>query len=836
MEEINRLIDGMNSDVHPSMQPANTTRYSLNFTPLSKDGNMYSVTNESGTVLFSEVSFPAGFKVIGYRVLNIDIIVVLADNLGHSQVGYIREDGSPHNDYGFYHPVAPANPDGTVPVDNSELGFKVTHPVSCRARKTIDSHRILYYTDNLNPFGRIDLDNPPKVGEAKETARLVFDQSIPRIGLKEIKEGVQGSIKPGVYSFVTRYVTENGGFTSFGLPCNFIPMVPSERSAGVNAYHGQFYNDSEINKNIVLKISNIDTKYRELQIIAISYNETGVFQSSVVSSIPITSDTIEYTFTGATIEDVKITREELIDVPIAYNRAKCIEQKDNTLFLSNLSEAIEESDTLQEIANNVKVSYEIEEVAYCNREESGSASSTGFYKQTGPIISEADKVFIRMSKNVESPSLTDFELRRNDSKGFATLSITTFATVAAGTTITLESAGAGDITFTGETSPGTGADDTFLAVTSNLDSTVNLINAINNHPDNVNYAAVLNGSNLKLYWIGTGTGNGKNITVVGGGTSGSTTISGGSTSATLINPTAVSISGNIITLTFGVDVLTTEDELYIGDIFSDSGEVYTTGSDADSNKNYENLTEDTTSTATTPESFSSTFTDYIDERFTFEKKTYRRDEVYSLGFFLLYKDGTTSFVYHIPGNDKTDIGSVSSITGIPVTEGKNPSPSPIGNTGNTSGLLGTYVSTAEYPLIQSFPGPEEGDSTPLDVIDLQPKPRSDRRVLHHVMPSTAQEPHYRVSGTTTYIRLISLKFEFLQSIPTDILSNVAEIIFVRERRNSETNKSIFAQGIVGKLVESADHFDDNGNVTGTLEGNVKYDYNLMVIVILNITF
>ena len=140
-EDSNKLVKGMNQDIHPGGQMPHTYRNMRNFVPLSRDGDIYSITNEDGTELFTNVTFPTGMHVIGHTVLNNDIIVVLANDAGNSQVGYIREDiNTLDPSYGFYHPVAPYDVAGdTYPENNSELGFNRSHPVDCVSRTLIQN-------------------------------------------------------------------------------------------------------------------------------------------------------------------------------------------------------------------------------------------------------------------------------------------------------------------------------------------------------------------------------------------------------------------------------------------------------------------------------------------------------------------------------------------------------------------------------------------------------------------------------------------------------------------------------------------------------------------------
>ena len=180
MEDINRLLEGLNLDVNPHQQPDHTMRYCLNFVASTEEGNTYAITNEKGTLIFDTV-FPVGFKVMGWSVLNNEIIVILVDETGHTVIGVIKEDDTPHTTYKNFHPLAPVTSSGAVVFNNHEFGFSQEHPIDCISRVLINGHRMLYFTDNNVPFGVIDLDEPPVVNSIQNTVALTFTQSVPVI-------------------------------------------------------------------------------------------------------------------------------------------------------------------------------------------------------------------------------------------------------------------------------------------------------------------------------------------------------------------------------------------------------------------------------------------------------------------------------------------------------------------------------------------------------------------------------------------------------------------------------------------------------------------------------
>jgi len=794
----NRLKKGINQDIHPAEQSEHSYRGALNIVPISEDGNIYSISNEDGTIDIDRVTLPLGKKVIGKTVLNNDIILVLADSAGNSQVGYIREDSSNlHPDYGIYHPIAPYNPDGLTiqeqyPEDNSEFNFTMDYPVDCVARKIIDGSRILYYTDNNNPFGRINLDNPPEVGEIANQAQLVFDQRVPTVKLDKIVEEVSGDIPPGSYQFITRYVTQNGGTTTFGIPSDLISIVPTIKKDGVDNYSGEYPSYGNTNKNIALTISNIDLNYQELEIIVAYYSEAGVFQSQIAGTVPITSDTVNYTFTDISNgEERPITREELRQVPISYKKAKAIEQKDNTLFLSNLrGETIDDS-YLQKVANNITVSYEIEELPYSGREGnvtfSEGLSYTAFIESDNkikvefgtPIKSFTFETGVNRIDTATGNPVYGSEDQVLSKEGEPAVAVIDVSLAVDTDTLTLEGE-----TFTASTTPTTALE---FDVADPISSLITVINSV----DRSYYAEPYNdgADKIKFIWKGIG-GEGAVITATGGIVV-PASFTGEVAVVTSYDCTGMEPSGNsAIIYTFaGATKISLADELYSNVIYSLTDAAYT----VNAFPILDSVDGDEVNAPTSNKSFS----DFVDEKVAHEKRGYRRGEVYSLGFMLLFKDGTTSFVYHIPGNDK----GINSL-------GKTYPSVGTYNIGETTGLLGTYLSEETYPLDQNYPGiPTEPGDDPISSV---------RNVRHHVMPRLDQEPHFRqTNGNNAVIRTMGLKFELnpLFDIPDDLKEKVEEIVFVREMRNSNLNRSVHTQGLVNRLVESADHFNNAGFVS-----------------------
>lgn len=815
MESKNLLIGGINKDVSPLKQGENSVREMINFVLLDNGGSMFSISNEEGTILFDKVTFPDGFKPIGYTVLDKDIIVVLV-NGAFSQVGYIRQDDSElHPTYGYYHPSAPYDElSDSYPENNSELGFSLDYPVDCTSRKLINGHRILYFTDNYNPFGRVDLDSPPLVGNVADEVKLTFNQSIPTIKVKEIKENVSGTFQPGAYQVITRYVTETGGVTTFGVPSGVIPMVPTLRSGNINDYSGAFNDDEVINKNIVVEFTDVDTQFQELEIVLVYYEgETSVFNASIIAQVPINSDTIEYTITGINYENIiGITKQELNRVNVSYTRAKCISQKDNVLFLSNLSSDREDSfKDIQLAVNQTSVSYNVNEVQYNGRGESVTTSFLTL-ELIVAYISELTLLTLSFSNDIDASASTlgEYILLKSGNPSSSSITIDD-NTIADNDTITI---GVGpsqaSIVITMETTDSDTIEKCPIGATD-LETAINLAQTINESPNITEYSALVNGNSVSLFWNSLSPSS-DGVTIVSSQVNISTTnFSGYSNVPYEVQPTSVQVIGKLINLTFPVSV-TTLDRIRVNNVTS-FGDEYTNGSEASfpiSLGEEEGVSSD---------SLPLGYTDYLNEQFTYSFKTYKRNEVYSFGVTLLYKDGTSSPVFHIPAN-------ASYFNEVDFDNGKVEFP-PTGvdswgsfNTGETTGKLGTYVSQDTYPNDQFYPGDQLGDDNSTAIVGTYA-----RNIRHHVMPSVENEPHFRyLSSSNAVVRLINLNFAL--NLPNYVLEDVQKVMFVRERRQNQTNKSIYAQGLVNRSCIMADDYDNNGEVrdgaSNIVGGN---DYN-----------
>jgi len=845
--DINKFLGGLDTDSHPSQQKEHTIRYGLNFIPMTEEGNLYSITNESGTKLMSNIKFPTGFKPIGHTILNNDIIVILCDATNNSQIGYIVEDDSPDATTGFYHASGPVDSSGLPVSNNSELGFQKNRPVDCVSRKLINGHRLLYFTDNNVPYGFFDLDEPPVVGKVAESVKLIFDQSVPKITVTEIIEGVQSSIQPGVVQFITRYVTANGGTTIFGLPSEVFPIVTSEKKDGVSAYSGEFYEFGIVNKNLVVKFENVDTKYQELEVVALFYeSSSSVFRACVVGQVPISGDTVEFTYTGPNTENlINLTRAELQQVGVSYTHAKCIEQKDNSLFLSNLRDDRSKlSGDLQDVANKIRVKYRIENVQFSGRGDDVSTTpSLVFTNTSNPFLQGNFTCTLPMNEDVDSITAivpATYQLIKNGTPAAAAITIVDYTQIVVGNTIIISApTGAGytgsqvAVTFTAIAAGASPTAEQFAIGTDNNNTAINLFTAINNSLLITEYFAIAPTANVvSLSWSTVDIAANSTVTSNNTAAITATSFAGANTTVVTINATTAVVSvTNEIDITFPQTVNVADELIVLSPGFKN----------ATLTDDFETGTSGLPVLAVQPVGSAGLnvvpgFTDYTNEFLTATKKGYRRGEVYSLGFKVLWKDGSMSTAFHIPGYAGY---TTANTKGKIAPTGADLWPTTNVGTGTGQGYLGTYVSEDLYSLDQKYPGNDTGDDT-----TEQGPAGIERNIRHHYIPRLENEPHYKNDGGVEFIRVLGLDFEFTQAIPQSILEEADDIIFLRERRNTDNNKSIYSQGLIHKHMITADGFNNDGQVLGTalqdVSGsaydNMKSNYHLQEIPFFNLNF
>jgi hypothetical protein len=339
--KIHTFEKGTQKDTPKVNQPAGSYVDAQNAVNISNEGDFFALTNERG--VFPRAILPSGFQLIGKTVLDKDIIVFLV-NGGTFELGIIDS----LDNY-------------TQVFQSTDYAFGIDNPVDMEARTMFNGDRMVYYTDNNQPFGFFNIDS-----------KIIPDIDLPKLSLKEILDG-SGQLTAGVYQVVIRYMTKDLVPTNYSLVSDIIPIVDEGKGISWDAYDGAVQGTPTA-KSIVMQIDNIDPSFPFYEVVLVRYaGITNTFQAFVIDTNPIDAASESFTIDFVPEDATELTRSELRVTNITYTQAKCISQKDNRLFLSNLTEDTSRFvDELQEIANNMTVTYKIKEYDHKTPDSEGS--------------------------------------------------------------------------------------------------------------------------------------------------------------------------------------------------------------------------------------------------------------------------------------------------------------------------------------------------------------------------------------------------------------------------------------------------------------------------------
>jgi hypothetical protein len=338
MESQNNFSKGLHTDSHEQFQPQGTYRFAENYIRDISGA----LRNEPGTL--ARTAVPTGLEIIGSTVLGTKVILFLC-SLDSTQ-----------NEIGVFDSTT--NSYSTV-INDPVLNFKITNQVDAISRINFQHESIAYYVDNINPPRKINIDAPPTAATYSAATKLIRDLTNTTIALDGVYD-IGGNLKCGTYQFGIRYVDANGNKTAFGQWSKEVPVTPYPKSIGRQQFQGGDLGTIAL-KTIILDLGNLDPLFPFIEVGVSYFNASAQQVFKIADKIPVNNTTMIYTFSALPPDDAETIdfNEAVVQFP-NITTAKCIEQKDNRCFISNVNEATEAD--LQEIANNISVEYEITEV------------------------------------------------------------------------------------------------------------------------------------------------------------------------------------------------------------------------------------------------------------------------------------------------------------------------------------------------------------------------------------------------------------------------------------------------------------------------------------------
>lgn len=306
--------NGMWLDGNPNAQPPNTSRENKNII-FTNDFNQ--ITNEKGFTKIKDLVLTP----IGKIILDSNRFIVFSTDDVSSEIGLMSND------------------EYKIIYSNAGLKFKKANPIHGKFFVNNRNQCIITWTDGVQPLRslNIDIDN--------ETTGIEQINTFNPYLSPKIKATVQvnGQLKAGSYIPVVRFIHLDGSTTNFIKEYNPV-YIENEVESGLPT-----------NKNINLEITDIDTKYNQIEI-GYVYETKGVKTAHLLKRIKINgSPTLFVTITGKEVAQTVDVTDIIID-NANYKTIQHITVFDDQLIGINVSEH-EEPDFSKLIKDTVSLKW-----------------------------------------------------------------------------------------------------------------------------------------------------------------------------------------------------------------------------------------------------------------------------------------------------------------------------------------------------------------------------------------------------------------------------------------------------------------------------------------------
>lgn len=340
-------VIGLRTDSLPIEQPPEAARFVLNGVLDSANGDVFNYQNEEGTDL--SYTAPTGYKFIGsINLANNEVVLFSTDNTT-SEIGLFNK--------GVY----------TTLVSTECLNFSTDHLIKGEFKLLNGCDRVIYWNDDFNPDRQLNIDDLTAYQDTGDNwdcnlFKINPDFLIPYISDIDVND-TGGNLESGSYSFAVEILDNNLNTITVGLATPYIPLYAESINATYASINGSFSSTinapeggvTSVSKSITLALSNLDTRFSFARIIvAARVTGKGLAEEAyeLTDYLPITSDTLEYTFVSldnavrTDIDRLKIKNPK-------YTTSKDMEQVDGRLVRINVRETSRDYSQYQRTANSI---------------------------------------------------------------------------------------------------------------------------------------------------------------------------------------------------------------------------------------------------------------------------------------------------------------------------------------------------------------------------------------------------------------------------------------------------------------------------------------------------
>jgi len=376
---------GMNKDAHPTSLDEKAYVHAMNANYEGQDGDLINLQNEESNILCSR--FKSGFKVIGYQKdITADRTYFFLTNptTGQSEIGYIAEletqlsftdslkkcgcsveavfadglESIPQVETCTYVTLIADYDCPNGAAGNNCLNFDINYPISS-ILKDDKGNKILYFTDDLNPRRRLEVDfldqyyietefcssdvADPDYDSDCDCGTVDRDVCINCDKLKILPEHeplcidvegtvIGGNLRHGQYAFFAGYSDVNGNMmTSYLTATNTVSINDPNKLV-----YEQPELDALTNFSLKLRVDNLDPSFEYYKVGVMEITSVDGAQSFFsVGVFPTSQKEVLYSGTPNRTQD-RIDRAELTRILPEYLKAKIVTATNNTLMFADL--------------------------------------------------------------------------------------------------------------------------------------------------------------------------------------------------------------------------------------------------------------------------------------------------------------------------------------------------------------------------------------------------------------------------------------------------------------------------------------------------------------------
>ena len=339
---------GLNLDNSVNQVPNGKLTYALNASIENFNDTSINYQNEQGNEFC--VSFPEDYVLIGQHFIpekEKHIYFIVNSKTNNSQIGFMD-----NNDC-IYQTL----------VNSPCLNFKIDYPVHKVAHRIGNCITEIYWTDGLNPRRYLDIENIPwKLLSGTSLCNPVYDIgnldcnqlkiqpdfNIPQINVLDITTG--GALISGTYQFAAQYSDASGNpYTSYYSITNPTPIADVEITTQNFNY--------PVGKSIVLDVSNLDSTGQFTYFnIAVIKTINAITSVELIGTYSIGSTTENITYTGQTVDDIRLSINDIFEKFPYYDIAEDLTTAQDVLIWSGLTS--DDRLNYQHIASSISLKWE----------------------------------------------------------------------------------------------------------------------------------------------------------------------------------------------------------------------------------------------------------------------------------------------------------------------------------------------------------------------------------------------------------------------------------------------------------------------------------------------